>query len=148
CGSGAHSPAGKCAPTWLVPNLARDVVLFVDLAVRALADDVVLPPGQAQHASRHDPGLDEHLRVFDRHVVMELVTVATQLFDDAQGARVSEAAAPEPPRVVEVDGLDDGRVAFPVPDALPVVRREIELLRGQLTSVDRDVAELVVAAAV
>src|SRR5690606_28721264 len=87
-------------------------------------------------------------RVFDRHVVMELIAVATHLLDDAHAAGVNEAAAPEPRRVVEVHGLDDERVAFPVADALPIKRREIELLRGERTTIDRDVAVLVVAAVV
>src|SRR5690606_1092388 len=103
---------------------------------------------QRQDAGRHYPRLDEHLRIFDRHVVVELVPDTGKPLDDAHAARMDEAASSQPGRIVEIDGFDDERIPLPGSYALPIERREVLLQRAQLAAIRRDVAVLVVAAAV
>ena len=81
---------------FLVSKLIRDVALFVHLAKRALCLDSVAakPPALAQDAGRHHQGLNEHLRIFDRHVVSEFISNTCEFLDDMHAAGVEEAPRP------------------------------------------------------
>src|SRR3954471_19064678 len=105
---------------FLVSKLIRDVALFVHFAVRALGLDAVAA-ARAQDAGRHHPGLDEHLRIFDRHVVSDFISDTRESLDDMHAAGVLEAASSQPGRIDEIDGVDDERIPFPGAYAVPIV---------------------------
>src|SRR5215204_6170043 len=80
----------------LVSKLVRDVALFVHFAIRALRLDSVAAAetaALAQDAGRHHEGLNEHLRIFNRHVVSEFISNTREFLDDMHAAGVEEAPA-------------------------------------------------------
>src|SRR5687768_7439482 len=79
----------------LVPHLIGDVLRFVDLAMRTLADDSVTT-AKTQRSHRHDPGFDERLGIVDGHLVQDLVALPRELLDDAHVAGMEETAASQP----------------------------------------------------
>src|SRR5688572_26277870 len=132
-----------------VPNLTRFVAPFVHFARRALChDSAVSPRVQGQDAGRHHPGLDKHLWIFDRHVVSDLISNTCESFDDMHAAGVDEAATSQPRRIVEINGVDDERIPFPLAYALPIERCEILGQRAPRATIRGDVAVFVVAATV
>src|SRR5215475_2424622 len=102
----------------------------------------------SQYARLHNPGLDEHLRILDRHLVPEFIAHTREFLDGMHAAGVEEAASSKPRRVDEVDGVDDERIPFPVADTLPIVRGQARHPRVPLAAIRRDVAEFLVSAAV
>src|SRR6185295_16779512 len=98
-----------------VSNLTRDIALFVHFAIRALCRDSggAGPVRQGQDARRHHPRLEQHLWVFDRHVVAELISDTCEFLHDMHAAGVEEAASSQPRGIVEIDGVDDERIPLP-----------------------------------
>ena len=86
---------------FLVSKLIRDVAFFVHLATRALCLDSVAKTSLAKDAGRHHPGLNEHLRIFDRHVVSEFIANTREFLDDVHAAGVEEAPSSQPRPVIE-----------------------------------------------
>src|SRR6185503_18159128 len=97
---------------------------------------------RAQEASRQHEGLDKHLRIFDGHLVFELISGACELLDDVHAAGVDEAASSQPRRVDKLRGVDDERVPFPFAYAVPIVVGLARRPRVPLAVVRGDVAEL------
>jgi hypothetical protein len=96
-----------CFGQFSVSTLNRDVVLFVHFATRALGLNSVevaaatATAPQGQDAGRHHPGLDKHLWIFDRHVVVELISDTCEFLDDMHAAGVDEAPSSQPRGIVE-----------------------------------------------
>ena len=90
---------------FLVSKLIRDVALFVDLAIRALCLDSVAacPCPWRRTRGRHHQGLNERLRIFDRHVVADFIANTGEFLDDVHAAGVEEAPSSQPRRIDEID---------------------------------------------
>src|SRR5262245_21306717 len=135
------------AGQFLVSKLIRDVALFVHLAIRALCLDAVAaakpakaaPLPRAQDFGRHHEGLDERLRIFDRHVVADLISDACELLDDMHAAGVEEAPSSQPRRVDEIRGVDDERIPFPLAYAVSIIRGQALRPRVPLAAIRGDV---------
>ena len=130
----------------LMPKLRGYVLRLVHFAKRALMLYCRLALTHPQNFVRHHPWLDEHVGILDGHLVKNLVALPGQLLNDMQIGGMKQAAASEPRRIDEVGGIDHQRVALPFPDRQPVVIGFDRV--GTLTAVGRDVAVLVVSAAV
>src|SRR5690606_15423678 len=91
----------------LVANLIHDVADLVGLAVAALHTDQISAT-TTLFGNRHQrrallPGLEEHLRIVDRHLVKHLIALPREALGDRHVAGVEEAAAREPCRRREAD---------------------------------------------
>ena len=89
-----------------VSHLAADFLMFALGAASALCDDRIAV-GYPQGSCRHNPWLEEDLRILDRHFVKHLVPGPGELLDDAHLIGVEEAATSEPRLVGEPDGVED-----------------------------------------
>jgi hypothetical protein len=135
-----------------VSKLIRDAALLVHLAIRALCLDSITAAktagALAQDAGRHHEGLNERLRIFDRHLVSDFISNTCEFLDDVHGGGVEEAPSSQPRRIDKVDRVDDERIAFPPTYAVPVVVGLTRRPRVPLAAIRRDVAEFRGAAAV
>src|SRR6185503_6089424 len=102
----------------------------------------------AQDAGRHHPGLNEHLRVFDRHVISDFISDTCEFLDDMHAGGVEEAPSSKPCRIDEINGVDDERIPFPASYAVPIVKSLERQPRVPLATIRRDVAEFRRSAAV
>src|SRR5690606_37868884 len=122
-----------------MPNLGDDVLVLVCLAVAAIRHEPSVEIRvELENAWRHDPWLGQHDGVLDRNFVKDLCTLTRETLDHLQLVGVEEAAAREPRVIVEANGLDDERVALPMPRAVTRVSRLHYLSRVVLAAVGRD----------
>src|ERR1700733_1927087 len=123
-------------PTSSVADLRRDVLGFVHLAVTALGEKsrigilVTL-----HHARRQHPRLHQYSRVLNRDVVQQYITLTPEFLDDMHQLGVEQAAAPQPRRIDERNGVDYQRIAFPTSHRIPHIRRLNRLFRVVLAVV-------------
>src|SRR5207253_11514857 len=83
----------------------REAFVFEQLKVR-------FPVAVEDHG--HLPRPHEHLRILDRHVVRNVIAIERrEPLDHVQLVAVEVAGAIEPRIFVEIDVVDDERVAFP-----------------------------------
>ena len=88
-GSGSNRPfriapervVGHYADVRLMSKLRLRVAFFINGAIPAFRNNAVAISGP-QDAGRHHPGLDEILRIFDRHVVADFIANTRESFDD------------------------------------------------------------------
>src|ERR1700678_3062845 len=69
--------AGLVTKERLVAKLSTDVLGLVDLAIRALMDDLWWARTGPQNPVRHDPWLDEIVRVLDGHLVSNFIAFSS-----------------------------------------------------------------------
>src|SRR5580698_4666130 len=106
----------------LVAKLTSDVLGLVDLAIRALMEDLWRALTRPQNPVRHHPWLYEVVRVLDGHLVNNFVALPSQLLNDVQVGGMQQAAASVPGGIGEVGGIDHQRVALPLADRKPIVK--------------------------
>src|SRR4051812_10667556 len=72
----------------------------------------------AEYARRKDQRFRQHVRVLERQVVEDGIALAPELLDDVHLVGMKVAAAPNPGRVHEADGVEHERLALPVPHGI------------------------------
>src|SRR4030095_9163029 len=85
-----------------VSKLVRDLPCFVHLTIGALRDDSVAIEWP-QDSRRHDPGLHEHIGVFDGDVVRQFIALTREFLHDVHVCRMEEASSPQPRRIDKRD---------------------------------------------
>ena len=106
-------------------KLRLRVAFFVNCAIPAFRNNAVAISGP-QHAGRHHPGLDEILRIFDRHVVADFIANTRESFDDVHVSGMQEAAAAGDvgmQRLMETTGEPD------------LSRRALDTLRSRVAAI-------------
>jgi hypothetical protein len=130
-----------------VSELRLRVAFFINGAIPAFRNNAVAISG-SQDAGRHHPGLNEVIRIFDRHVVPDFISDTRESFDDVHVGGMQEASASQPRLIGKRSGVDDERIAFPFADAVPIVGGDERRLRITGATVSGDVAEFIVSATV
>src|SRR6185503_9518444 len=102
----------------------------------------------AQDAGRHHEGLNEHLWIFDRHVVSEFISNTCEFLDDVHAAGMEEAPSSQPCRIDKINRVDDERISFPSAYAVPIVIGLARRPRVPLAAIRGDVPEFRGSAAV
>ena len=77
-------------------KLRGDVFGFKHLAIRALWNKCGLGASGPEDSRRHHPGLNKHIRIFDRHVVSDFISDTRELFDDVHVGGMEEASSSQP----------------------------------------------------
>src|SRR6266516_4188243 len=80
-----------------VSKLSGEVALFVHFAIGAFRHNSVAT-SLPQDSRRHHPGLNERIRIFDRHVVSEFISNTREFLDDVHVGGMEEASSPQPRR--------------------------------------------------
>ena len=99
------------------------------LAGILFGDRRVLARIQTHHAGVHHPRLDQDFRIDDGRLVVERVALAAEALNHAHLVAVEISALTQPGLVVERDGVDDERIAFPFPHRVPVKQQVLRLDR-------------------
>jgi hypothetical protein len=79
----------------LVSKLRRKV-LFVHFAIRTFRNDPRIATSGAQDSRRHHPGFNQHIRIFDCHVVSEFISNTREFLDHVHVGGMEEASSSKP----------------------------------------------------
>src|SRR5437773_11811614 len=109
-------------PYLLMPDLGNHVVIVEIPARITLANEGLGIRVEPQRSRTHYPRLEQHIGILYRDFIAQSVSFPAQFLDDVHVVGMKISASIEPREIVEPDGVDDQRIAFPAADGIYITR--------------------------
>src|SRR5579862_2958945 len=85
----------------LVSKLRAEFACFVHFAIGAFRNNSVAEAALPQDSRRHHPGLNERIRIVDRHVVVNFISNTGEFLNDVHVVGMEETSSSQPRRIDE-----------------------------------------------
>ena len=103
-----------------MPDLGNHVAVVHIPAWITLANEGLGIRVKPQCSRTHYPRLEQHIGILYRDFIAQSVSFPAQFLDDVHVVGMKISASIEPREIVEPDGVDDQRIAFPAADGISI----------------------------
>src|SRR5438876_437776 len=103
-----------------MPDLGNHVAVVHIPAWITLANEGLGIRVKPQCSRTHYPRLEQHIGILYRDFIAQSVSFPAQFLDEVHVVGMKISASIEPREIVEPDGVDDQRIAFPAADGISI----------------------------